>query len=69
MKKLFAVFLITVSLLSAQSTGKITCIDMQNGYVYNRSNIQSLRWDYKEMKVDDTSSIGILPSIGVGLEF
>lgn len=49
------------------SVNLITYIDVQN--VYNRSNIQSLRWDYKEMKVDDTSSIGILPSIGISLEF
>lgn len=45
----------------------ITYLDIQN--IYNRSNIQNIRWDYKEMKVDDTSSIGILPSIGVSLEF
>lgn len=45
----------------------ITYIDVQN--VYNRSNIQNIRWDYKEMKVDDESSIGILPSIGISLEF
>lgn len=49
------------------SVNLITYIDVQN--VYNRSNIQSLRWDYKEMKVDDESSIGILPSIGISLEF
>ncbi|MCZ7602038.1 MAG: TonB-dependent receptor [Melioribacteraceae bacterium] len=45
----------------------ITYLDIQN--IYNRSNIQNIRWDYKEMKVDDTSSIGILPSIGISLEF
>ncbi|KUG25729.1 tonb-dependent receptor [hydrocarbon metagenome] len=45
----------------------ITYLDIQN--VYNRSNVQNIRWDYKKMKVDDTSSIGILPSIGISLEF
>lgn len=45
----------------------ITYLDIQN--IYNRSNVQNIRWDYKKMKVDDTSSIGILPSIGISLEF
>ena len=45
----------------------ITYIDVQN--VYNRNNIQNERWDYQKMKVDDESSIGILPSIGISLEF
>jgi len=49
------------------SMSLITYIDVQN--VYNRSNIQNIRWDYEKMKVDDESSIGILPSIGVSLEF
>lgn len=45
----------------------ITYLDIQN--IYNRSNVQNIRWDYKQMKVDDESSIGILPSIGISLEF
>jgi hypothetical protein len=45
----------------------ITYIDIQN--VYNRSNVQNRRWDYRKMKIDESSSIGILPSIGVSLEF
>ncbi len=45
----------------------ITYLDIQN--IYNRSNVQNIRWDYKKMKVDDTSSIGILPSFGISLEF
>ncbi len=45
----------------------ITYIDVQN--VYNRNNIQNIRWDYQKMKVDDESTIGILPSIGISLEF
>lgn len=45
----------------------ITYIDIQN--IYNRKNTTSIRWDYREMKVDDESSIGILPSIGISLEF
>ncbi|MBI9073589.1 MAG: TonB-dependent receptor [Melioribacteraceae bacterium] len=45
----------------------ITYIDIQN--VYNRKNSSQVRWDYKEKKVDEGSSIGLLPSIGVSLEF
>lgn len=45
----------------------ITYLDIQN--IYNRSNVQNIRWDYKQMQVDDESSIGILPSIGISLEF
>lgn len=45
----------------------ITYIDIQN--IYSRDNIQNRRWDYSEMKVDESSSIGILPSIGISLEF
>ncbi len=46
----------------------ITYIDVQN--VYNRKNVQSYRWDYRNMRPEDGSStIGILPSIGVSAEF
>ena len=45
----------------------ITYIDVQN--VYGRNNVQNERWDYQKMQVDDESTIGILPSIGVSLEF
>jgi len=45
----------------------IAYIDVQN--IYNRSNPSTINWDYKEMKSDIVSSIGILPSIGVSIEF
>ncbi len=45
----------------------ITYIDVQN--IYNRKNSSSIRWDYLEQKADSESSIGILPSIGISLEF
>ena len=44
----------------------ITYIDIQN--IYNRKNTNSVRWDPRIMKVDETSSIGILPSIGISAE-
>jgi hypothetical protein len=45
----------------------ITYLDVQN--VYNRKNATAVRWDPKEMKVDESSSIGILPTIGISAEF
>lgn len=44
----------------------ITYIDIQN--IYNNKEI-SYRWDRRENKVIEQKSIGILPSIGVSLEF
>lgn len=45
----------------------IAYLDVQN--VYNRKNSSSVRWDFKENKVDESSSIGLLPSIGISVEF
>jgi hypothetical protein len=45
----------------------ITYIDIQN--IYNRKNQTSIRWDARENRVDDESSIGLLPSIGVSIEW
>lgn len=45
----------------------ITYLDIQN--IYNSKNITAVRWDYKERKVEENSEIGILPSIGISLEF
>ncbi len=45
----------------------ITYLDVQN--IYNRKNSTSVRWDPREQKIDETSSIGILPSIGISAEF
>ncbi len=45
----------------------ITYLDIQN--IYNRKNTASIRWDPRTMQVDESSSIGILPSIGISAEF
>ncbi len=45
----------------------ITYLDVQN--IYNRKNTASIRWDPRTMRVDESSSIGILPSIGISAEF
>ncbi|MCJ7553087.1 MAG: TonB-dependent receptor plug domain-containing protein, partial [Ignavibacteriaceae bacterium] len=45
----------------------ITYIDIQN--IYNRNNLSGIRWDVREQRVDESSSIGILPSIGISAEF
>ncbi|MDX1699519.1 MAG: TonB-dependent receptor, partial [Melioribacteraceae bacterium] len=45
----------------------ITYLDVQN--VYNNKNITQVRWDIKEQKVEENEEIGILPSIGISLEF
>lgn len=45
----------------------IAYIDIQN--IYNRKNVSFVRWDRKTNSVDNTASIGILPSIGVSAEF
>jgi hypothetical protein len=45
----------------------ITYLDIQN--IYNRKNRSSIRWDPRTQSSDEESSIGILPSIGVSLEF
>lgn len=45
----------------------ITYLDIQN--IYNRKNLSGIRWDKKEQRVDESSSIGILPSIGISAEF
>lgn len=45
----------------------ITYIDIQN--VYNNKNTNTIRWDYRKGEIDNQSSIGLLPSIGVSMEF
>ncbi len=45
----------------------IAYIDIQN--VYNRKYQNSIKWNYREMKLDEGSSIGLLPSIGISAEF
>lgn len=45
----------------------ITYIDIQN--IYNQKNLSGIRWDRREQRIDESSSIGILPSIGISAEF
>ncbi len=45
----------------------ITYIDIQN--IYARNNISGVRWDFREMRKEYSESLGILPSIGISLEF
>ncbi|MFA7419351.1 MAG: TonB-dependent receptor [Melioribacteraceae bacterium] len=45
----------------------ITYLDIQN--IYNNKQSNTIRWDYRKGEVDQQSSIGLLPSIGVSLEF
>ena len=44
----------------------ITYLDIQN--IYNRKNSTSVRWDARKQRMDETSSIGILPSVGISAE-
>ncbi|MBL0174097.1 MAG: TonB-dependent receptor [Ignavibacteria bacterium] len=46
----------------------ITYIDLQN--VYNRKNVQSYRFDYRNARtIEDGGAIGLLPTIGISAEF
>ncbi|MCS7054477.1 MAG: TonB-dependent receptor [Ignavibacterium sp.] len=45
----------------------ITYLDIQN--IYNQKNLSGIRWDRQKNQVDESSSIGILPSIGISAEF
>lgn len=45
----------------------ITYLDIQN--IYNQKNTSGISWNRREMKTDESSSIGILPSIGISAEF
>jgi len=45
----------------------ITYLDVQN--IYNNKNAGYVRWDQREKKVSEVKSIGILPTIGISLEF
>ena len=45
----------------------ITYLDLQN--IYNNKNGGYVRWDQREKKVIKNESIGILPTIGINLEF
>ena len=42
-------------------------LDVQN--VYGRRNVTAYRWDPRSQAVQGDETIGVLPSIGVNLEF
>ncbi len=50
-----------------QGWSLITYLDIQN--IYNQKNLSGIRWDRQKNQVDESSSIGILPSIGISAEF
>ena len=50
-----------------ESLTLITYIDIQN--IYNQKNVSTVRWNYETRQVEENSEIGILPSIGISLEF
>ena len=45
----------------------VTYIDIQN--IYNNKDSNFIRWDPRTKKAESQSSIGILPSVGISLEF
>ncbi len=45
----------------------VTYIDIQN--ITNRKNVNSVRWDYKTNEQEFSEELGILPSIGISIEF
>ncbi len=45
----------------------ITYVDIQN--IYNNKSATSVRWDSQSNSIEENKPIGILPSIGVSLEF
>lgn len=45
----------------------ITYIDIQN--IYGRNNETSVRWNYRENKLEEDDNIGVLPSIGISIVF
>jgi len=45
----------------------ITYLDLQN--IYNNKNGGYIRWDQRKKKIVKNQSIGILPTIGINLEF
>ncbi|MCE1188536.1 MAG: TonB-dependent receptor [Ignavibacteria bacterium] len=49
------------------STTLITYIDIQN--IYGHRNLTGYKWNSRNQEVEEAKSIGVLPSIGVSLEF
>lgn len=45
----------------------VTYLDIQN--IYGRENVSNVKWNYREGREEYSTSIGVLPSIGVSFEF
>ena len=45
----------------------VTYIDVQN--VYGRNNVSAIRWDPRTGMVEADESLGVLPTIGINIEF
>ncbi len=45
----------------------ITYLDIQN--IYNQKNLTGIRWNKQKNTIEESSSIGILPSVGISAEF
>lgn len=45
----------------------VTYLDIQN--LYGRKNVASYRWDFQNNRIEKQENFGILPSIGISLEF
>ena len=45
----------------------VTYLDVQN--VYGRKNVSQFTWDERKQRVETDESLGVLPSLGVNLEF
>ncbi len=52
---------------SFRSWQLVVYLDVQN--VYGRTNVSQIRWNAQEQRVEDDEALGILPSIGVNIEF
>ncbi len=52
---------------SFSSAQLVTYIDIQN--VYGRSNVTAYEWNFRTAKPEPNESLGVLPTIGVNIEF
>ncbi|MDH4347984.1 MAG: TonB-dependent receptor, partial [Gemmatimonadota bacterium] len=50
-----------------RSVQLVTYLDVQN--VYNRQNVSQYTWDERKQEVTADESLGVLPTIGINLEF
>jgi hypothetical protein len=50
-----------------RSVQLVTYLDVQN--VYNRQNVSQYTWNERKQQVTADESLGVLPTIGINLEF